>query len=137
MSPLPFQILILEPEAMQRDLIRIAVSRLGFPVIAVSDPRAAEEAVRKELPLIAIIDLFLPQENGIDWISRMRRFPGFSAVPILVISSLGYPEMVHQAAQVGAREFITKPVDTDLLVERIIRMMARDDNPAAVPGQDE
>jgi putative two-component system response regulator len=120
--------LILEPEILQRDLIRMAVSRLGFPVLAFCDTRLAEAAIQKELPLIAIVDLFLPQENGIDWLRKMRRVPGFSSVPILVISSLGYPEMVHQAAQVGAREFITKPVDTDLVVERVIHLMARDDS---------
>jgi DNA-binding response OmpR family regulator len=130
MSALPSQFLILEPENLQRDLIRVAVSRLGFPVVACADTRSAEEALRRQLPIVAIVDLFLPQENGIDWLSRMREIPGFTSVPVLVLSSLGYPEMVHQAIQVGAREFLTKPVDTDLLLERIIRLMsAGDENP--------
>jgi DNA-binding response OmpR family regulator len=129
MTPSPSQILILEPENLQRDLIRVAVSRLGFPVVACADTRSAEDALRKQLPMVAIVDLFLPQENGIDWLSRMHEIPGFSTVPVLVLSSLGYPEMVHQAIAVGAKEFITKPVDTDLMLERIIRLMALGDDP--------
>lgn len=119
--------MILEPEPLQRDLIRLAVNRLGFPIAVHSDTRSAEDALRKELPLVAIVDLFLPQENGVDWLNRMKKIPGFNSVPVLVLSSLGYPDMVHQAAQAGAREFITKPVDIDLLIERVIRLIARGD----------
>ncbi len=132
MTQVPVQIMILEPEPLQRDVIRLAVNRLGFPVVAHTDSRSAEEAVRKELPLVAIVDLFLPQENGVEWLNRMKKIPGFSSVPVLVLSSLGYADMVHQAAQAGAREFLTKPVDTDLLVERVIRLIARDDDRSIV-----
>jgi two-component system, chemotaxis family, chemotaxis protein CheY len=128
MTPIPSQILILEPEPLQRDLIRLAINRLGFPMAVHSDTRSAEDALRKELPLVAIIDLFLPQESGVDWLNRMKQIPGFTTVPVLVLSSLGYPDMVHQAAQAGARAFLTKPVDTDLLIERVIRLIARGDD---------
>jgi len=46
---------------------------------------------------------------------------------VIVVSSLGFKEVIQQAALAGARYFMVKPVDTDLLVERVQKLMPSDD----------
>ncbi len=67
-----------------------------------------------------IIDLGLPDIDGIDVIEQVR---AFSTVPIVVVSARHSPEMISKALSLGANDYITKPFDYRLLLNRLNKLV--------------
>jgi DNA-binding response OmpR family regulator len=127
-------ILLIEAEAGQRDLIVLALERAGFDVMTAVGRNKALEIVKKETPDLVLIDLLLPQMNGLQLLEELRIHGLSPAIPIIVFSALGFHEVVCQAIQAGAREFLVKPLDVDLVVSRVERVFLEKDRSLAREG---
>ncbi len=79
-----------------------------------------------------LIDLGLPDIDGIDFIKRMR---AFSQVPIAVLSARHSPDIIAQALTLGADDYITKPFDYRLLLKRLHNLVDKS-SPERSPTQD-
>jgi two-component system OmpR family response regulator len=112
-------ILILEPNPLQCDLIRIALRRNGMKPIVCDQPAALRQHLVQHMPDVLLIDTYLPGQNGLDLISKLNSEVLLKRTKVFFLSSLGFPEVVQKAAQIGATGFLVKPLDPDLLVTRI------------------
>jgi two-component system response regulator DctR len=74
---------------------------------------------------LLLLDLFLPQQNGIELLQQLRAAGLLAHTAVVVISGLGFSEVVQQAVQSGAQDFLVKPIDTDQLVERVNKVLKR------------
>ena len=79
----------------------------------------------EHIPDILLVDTLLPGINGLDLVSDLNAESFLSRTKVFILSSLGYPEIVQKAARIGAADFLVKPLDTDLLISRIIRSQAK------------
>jgi DNA-binding response OmpR family regulator len=112
-------------DAMERDLVRMVVQRIGLEPIICQNRDELFDAIRGQKPRLVIIDVVLPGANGLDLASAIKT-DGKDAVPLVaVISSLAFPEVVARARQSGADEFFVKPINTDLLFTRLIRQIKK------------
>lgn len=117
-------ILLIEADPALRDLIALPLEREGFRVVASDRAAEAPALIRKHKPFLVLLDLFLPHISGLDVLRKID--DGLRArCFLIVLSSLGFREVVAQAREAGARDFILKPVDTDRLLEKVRR--ARED----------
>ena len=66
-----------------------------------------------------MIDLFLPGWDAIDFIQRIRKDVTLRAVPLMVLSSYGFEEVIIQTASLGVVDFVLKPFDVDFLLAKI------------------
>lgn len=106
-------------DGLTRDLIRLRFERLGWQVVtAGSGPDALHLLETRTLALI-LLDLWLPQINGLDVLRQARR-----STPAIILSDVASPELVLGAAAVGALGFVLKPIDLDALVARARQAMA-------------
>jgi DNA-binding response OmpR family regulator len=113
------RILILEPNALQRSLLKVALTRHGMtPLICKSADDLRNDLFELQ-PDALIIDTHLNGKNGLSLISQLEESRSLQNTRIFFISSLGYAEVVQKAVQLGASGFLVKPLDTDLLVQRI------------------
>lgn len=112
-------ILILEPNPLQCDLIKIALTRSGMKPIVCAQPAALRQDLVQYMPDVLLIDTYLPGHNGLDLISQLNSEVLLKRTKVFFLSSLGFPEVVQKAAQIGASGFLVKPLDPDLLVTRI------------------
>lgn len=112
-------VLILEPNALQCDLIRMALLRGGMNPILCSQPANLRRQLLERAPDALLIDTYLPGRNGLELIGELNSETLLERTKVFFLSSLGFPEIVQKAAQIGASGFFVKPLDPDLLVSRI------------------
>ena len=133
-------VLIIETDSILLDLMQLGLARRGLRVVGAENGADAMAAYLQHAPRLVLLDLFLPQTNVLDMIRRMKkRAP---ATSILLLSSFGFPEVVQQAMAAGAQDYLLKPVNMDMLAERVEKALAalpqvKDIPPAEIPARQE
>jgi two-component system KDP operon response regulator KdpE len=109
-------VLLVEDEASMRRFLRATLVPRGFRLIEVENAAAAELAAASHHPELILLDLGLPDRDGIDLTRRLR---GFTSAPILVISARGRDEDKVGALDAGADDYVTKPFSVGELLARM------------------
>ncbi len=109
------RILIAEEEKMVADLLSLSLKEMGCQVRISSQEAQIRDGIIRWKPDMLLLDLFLPGCSGLD---LLREFKSIGVrlgrpIPILVVSACGFREVVEQARELGAVDFILKPVDLD------------------------
>lgn len=112
-------VLLLEPNALQSDLIKLALIRHQMNPIICGNPLHLRRKLIQHLPDVLLLDTHLPGQNGLDLINELNSEILLNRTKIFFISSLGYPEIVRKAARMGASGFLVKPLNPDMLAARI------------------
>jgi DNA-binding response OmpR family regulator len=112
-------VLILEPNPLQCALLKLALTRSGMKPIVCNQPEDLGQHLIQYMPDVLLIDTYLPGQNGLDLIGQLNSEVLLKRTKVFFLSSLGFPEVVQKAAQIGASGFLVKPLDPDLLVTRI------------------
>ena len=110
------QILIVEDEKPIRKFIRVSLETQGYECIESSDGSNAITLVYSMNPDIIILDLGLPDMDGIDVISKIREV---SEAKIIVVSARGHEREKVYALDTGADDYLTKPFSVPELLARI------------------
>lgn len=118
-------ILVVESDRLLRDLIGMTLRRGGYSPLLCSQPSSARASLDQHRPDIVIVDTFLPEENGLDFIENLRAERRLEDQPVILISSLAFSEVVVRAKKIGAAAFLAKPIDSDLLLEQIDQIISR------------
>jgi DNA-binding response OmpR family regulator len=113
-------VLILEPNALLCDLIKLVLVRRGMKPIVCASPEALHQTLVEHLPDVLLIDTHLPGHNGLDLVSQLNSDVLLKRTKVFFLSSLGFPEIVQRAAQIGASGFLVKPLNPDMLASRIL-----------------
>jgi two-component system, OmpR family, KDP operon response regulator KdpE len=109
-------VLVVEDEASMRRLLRATLVPHGFRVIEAETAAAADLAAASHNPELILLDLGLPDRDGIDLTHRLR---GFTQAPILVISARGREQDKVDALDAGADDYVTKPFSVRELLARM------------------
>jgi putative two-component system response regulator len=88
-----------------------------------SDPRQALEWVTEHVPDLVIVDYMMPELDGLEFIQRMRELPGRKLVPILMITANDQKQIRYRALDLGANDFLTKPIDKIEFLARTRNML--------------
>ena len=121
----PARILIADdlPDLLQA--LKETLEREGFIVTAVGDGRSALDAIRADPPDIAVLDLKMPRLNGFEVCRALREDPLLENLPVVILSASGSRESKIEGLDLGADDFITKPVDVRELLARIRMILKR------------
>jgi DNA-binding NtrC family response regulator len=115
------KILVVDDDGEIRDVLRTFLESEGYEVEEAGSCRAAEEALRRSVPDVAVLDFELPDGNALELIPRLR-LAGPSAA-LLILTGHGSIELAVQAIQAGAEQFLTKPVELPALLVVIQRIL--------------
>ena len=110
------KILIVEDEAQIRILLRAALQRAGYRVVEAATARQALNAKAIDNPDLILLDLGLPDRDGLELVTALR--PDAS-VRLIVISAREQTEQKVAALDLGADDYVTKPFDMDEVLARI------------------
>ncbi len=110
------EILVIDDEPQIRRLLRVTLVAQGFTVTEASDAAEALKRLSGKPPDLVLLDLGLPDGNGLDLIEQVRRS---SAVPIIVLSARSDEAAKVRALDLGADDYVTKPFGTAELLARI------------------
>jgi CheY-like chemotaxis protein len=109
------RVLIAEEDKIMADLFSLSLREMGCQVKIEYKETQIRDAVMRWKPDLLLLDLFLPGCSGLDLLREFSQTTTNSGkqLPILVVSSLGFKEVVEQARKLGAVDFVLKPVDLD------------------------
>jgi response regulator of citrate/malate metabolism len=116
---------VLMPDPVERDLVTLTLLRLGCSAVACKDIIAADEAIEVRKVDLLIIDVILPGGNGLDLIVDWKVRKNLSNCRIIVISAMRFSEFVNQAKLAGAVDFLVKPVDVDMIIQRVSKWIEK------------
>ncbi|ROR72788.1 response regulator [Bogoriella caseilytica] len=116
-------LLVEDDPALVRTLV-IVLEAHGYAVRAVTDGRSALSAVREQQPDLVVLDLGLPDLDGLDLVETVR--PWYRA-PILVLSARDAETTKVHALRAGADDYVTKPFGVEELLARIEALLRRSD----------
>ena len=112
----PIDVLVVEDDPAIRRFLRNTLQVNGYRVREVITGRDALVALRAELPELVVLDLGLPDMDGMNLIPQIR---AFSPVPIVILSSRGDESGKVMALDLGADDYITKPFGIEEFMARI------------------
>jgi len=112
-------ILVVEDNPVERALVSRILRNAEFNVVAVDcGSRVLECAIRDE-PDIILLDALLPDIDGFQVCQELSRHPKARFIPVVMLTGLDDVTSIDRAYEVGATDFITKPINHSLLVHRI------------------
>lgn len=120
-------ILVVDDEAKIVQIARDYLRHAGFNVISAADGPAALEMVRTQSPDLMILDLGLPQMDGLDVTRAVRKL---SNLPIIMLTARAEESDKVAGLELGADDYITKPFSPKELVARVRSVLRRLENPA-------
>src|SRR5215475_5141313 len=116
------RIVVAEDDPKQSRLLKVYLEREGHSVLTVGDGRAALEAARTRRPDLLILDVMLPEVDGLD-VCRIVRAE--SQVPILLVTARTAEEDMLLGLDLGADDYITKPYSPRELLARVRVLLRR------------
>jgi two-component system, cell cycle response regulator DivK len=129
-------ILLAEDDEDNRSMMRALLEARGYGVIEAADGQQAVELTRGLRPDLVLMDLRMPVLNGLAATRAIRQQPDarLRRVPIIALSA--YDPAQHRAVAVaaGCDDYVTKPVDQDLLARKIAALLGLEDAPPAHDG---
>ncbi len=119
MTPL---VLIIDDDQAITDLLSTLLKANGFEVQVANSGRDGLRAMKEASPRLVILDLMMPDMDG--WqVCRLAR--DFSSVPILILSALDEPSIVASVLDLGADDFLVKPVPSAVLIAHLNKLARR------------
>ncbi|MFT4077722.1 response regulator transcription factor [Rhodomicrobium sp.] len=110
-------VLVVEDEPQIRRLLRTSLGANGFAIIEATNGKAALETLVRERPEIILLDLGLPDMDGLAIIGTLRS--SGDKTPIVVLSSRGEEATKVEALDLGADDYVTKPFGVAELIARL------------------
>lgn len=115
-------ILVVEDDPKIVNLLRLYLEREGYSVLAAGDGRSAVEAAERAHPALIILDLMLPQMDGIEVTRRLR---ATSDIPILMLTARVDEVDKLVGLSMGADDYVTKPFSPREVVARVRTILRR------------
>ncbi len=114
------KIMMIDDEPLNMEVLQVHLETEGYNrFISVSDSKLAIEAIRAESPDVVLLDLVMPDVTGFDILKEMRLDQVFKNVPVIVLTSSEDADTKLKALQLGATDFLSKPVDASELALRM------------------
>jgi len=118
-------VLIVEDEPEIAELIRFHVQREGLVAKTVASGRTALDLVRETPPALLVLDLMLPDLDGLEVCRRLKQRAETRGVPILMVSAKGEEADIVAGIELGADDYVTKPFSPRVLMARLKNILRR------------
>ncbi len=128
------KILVVDDEPDALEVIAFKLKEAGYIPLTAADGLRAVAVVREERPALVVLDLMLPQLDGLEVCKILRRDPATAGIPIIMLTARAAEMDRIVGLELGADDYVTKPFSPRELVLRIKKVLARTrqaDEPAA------
>jgi len=132
-SPMTYRIAVVEDEPDIAQLVSSHLQKEGFKVDRFPDAGSFLRSLSKRRPDLILLDLMLPDANGLEICKMLRRDESSKAVPIIIVTAKGEETDKVVGLELGADDYVTKPFSLKELTARIKAVLRR---PKAEPASD-
>lgn len=127
------KILVIDDEQGIRHLLDTLLSRKGYDVVLADGGRKGLELIRRERPDVVVLDLKMPEMDGVTVLQQIRRLNPDQ--PVIILTGGGTPETEQQVRALGVAEFVEKEFSLHRLGDALKRLL-KAPAPAAFSGGD-
>ena len=113
------KILIADDSATAAAILCKALAPLGHTILVATDGAEAQKTIKDEHPDLVILDIIMPRMNGFQLCRSIRSDPDLKDLPIIVVTSMDRESDRYWGLKQGADEYLVKPVDPSLLVDKV------------------
>lgn len=128
-------ILLAEDNPANVMLIRDLLSFRGYQVVVAEDGLEAIEMTSKIEPQLILMDVQMPNLDGLEATRRLKRHPRLNQIPIIILTALAMDGDRERCLDSGAEDYLSKPVKMQQLYERIDHWLANRSTPAPDDSQ--
>jgi DNA-binding response OmpR family regulator len=129
------KILIVDDEAVLVETIAYNLEQAGYQVLTAADGASALEVAHRDAPDLIILDIMLPEMDGLEVCRQLRREDNTAATPIIMLTARGDEIDKVVGLEVGADDYVTKPFGRRELLARVRALLRRSDYPPAQADQ--
>jgi len=119
------RILIIDDDVGFRDLLRLHLAARGYQVQVAEDGVTGGRALLAETPDLIISDVNMPFLDGFELLSLLRADENTASIPVILLSGRSDGDTMAKAVDLGAADYLTKPVTRDQLLESVEACLAR------------
>jgi DNA-binding response OmpR family regulator len=119
------KILVVDDEPDAVELVEFNLTEAGFTVLTAADGAEAIEKAKSALPGLIVLDLMLPEVDGLEVCKMLRRDPATSNIPIVMLTAKAAEIDRILGLELGADDYVTKPFSPRELVLRIKKILQR------------
>jgi len=128
------RILLAEDNLVNQQVAVSLLKKRGHQVSAVTDGKQAVEAARRDRYDLVLMDIQMPEMDGLEATREIRRFADAETLPVVALTAHAFAEEKERARDVGMNDFLTKPFKPAELYEMVERW-ARVESSSAPPGE--
>jgi len=105
---MPKKILIVEDEKILAEIYRDKFTEAGFEVLVTFEAEEGLKLAKKEKPDLIVLDILLPRENGVYFLTELKNDLEISSIPVVVFSNFDDPETKRTALRLGVKDYLIK-----------------------------
>lgn len=118
-------IMIVDDEEFNRSILKSFLEEAKFQnIVIVEKSTEAMMMLEKTRPDLILLDIMMPEVSGFDILSSVRTHPKFKYLPVIILTSLTDTENKHRALEMGATDYLSKPLDDKELILRVRNTLA-------------
>lgn len=117
------QILVIDDDSTGRLFVSKVLEGAGYCVRESADLASGLASAQQQIPHLIVLDLLMPNGSGFDFLERKKALGKIAAIPVLVLSGLSDRGSIYKAMALGALEYVTKPVDARILVQKVRKLV--------------
>jgi two-component system alkaline phosphatase synthesis response regulator PhoP len=117
------KVLIVDDEPNVRRLSRTILSK-QFEVVEAEDGRQAVEIAGKQQPDVILMDMMMPNMDGLTACYAIRNDPVTKSIPVIMVTAIGFELNIKLSQQMGANAYVTKPFTPKDLFDKIAQVLA-------------
>ena len=117
------KILLIEDEPDQIKMVKLRLEASGYKVLAAETAEVGLQVAEEERPDLILLDMLLPDMNGLEVAKRLKGEPKTKEIPILAVTAVGTVDIQEKCAQAGIVDFVRKPYDSKELLDKIKKQL--------------
>jgi DNA-binding response OmpR family regulator len=115
----PRRVVIVDDDLLIRETVRISLEHSGFGVHAIEDASTALATIKAEKPDLVILDMYMGGVDGREIARGLKADPSTAKLPVVFFTGSNEPIDVVTGLDAGAIEYIAKPIDGEVLVNKV------------------
>ena len=119
------KILIVEDNVDIMEFVKELLQSFAYETVIATDGKQAVDRASEHLPDLILMDVVLPEMNGLDAARRIRQNPQCESIPIIAMTARVLPKAREQCLQSGCNDYISKPFSPKQLLSRIQKLLQK------------
>lgn len=125
-----YTVLAVDDVPLNLILVEKILQRYNFKVKKANGGQEALDMIAAEKPSLVLLDLMMPNVDGFDVLAALSKSEETSNIPVVILSALNSESDIEKALSNGAKDFVTKPILMDKLLNCILRTLGEEEIPS-------